>query len=98
MLQAVRQASDLAVMELELLAIEIERIRRMAGRVGSSFGGGLLCLCCGAFLLLVAAVKALAWLTGSEVAGALIVAAPFILAAGGLGWWGTAKIRSVGRP
>lgn len=98
MLDAVREAGDLAVAQYALLAHELDGIRRTVMRLGSSFGGGLIFLCCGSFLLLVAAVKLLAWLTGSEVLGALIVAAPFIAAAIGLGHWGARKMLSVGRP
>ncbi|ACL62335.1 phage holin family protein [Methylobacterium nodulans] len=97
LLDAVQQASDLATKQFALLKAELDEISRTARILCSSFGGGAVFLFCGAFLLLVAAVKFLAWLTGSEVLGAVIVATPFIIIAAGLGYWGLSKMHSVGR-
>ncbi|GJE03977.1 phage holin family protein [Methylobacterium isbiliense] len=96
-LDVVRQASDLAVKEFGLLKAEVDRIAGTVAALCASFGGAAFAACCGGFLLLVAAAKALAWLTGSEAVGACLVAAPFVLAACGLGAWGLGKVRSVGQ-
>jgi hypothetical protein len=98
MLDAVQQAGDLAIAEFMLLKAEFDRITSSVAALCASFGGAAFAACCGGFLLLIAAVKAIAWLTGSEAVGACIVAAPFVLAACGLGYWGLSKMRSVGQP
>lgn len=72
LLDAVQHASDLATKQFALLKVELDEIGRTARILCSSFGGGAVFLFCGAFLLPVAAVKFLAWLTGSEVLGAVI--------------------------
>ncbi|MGY2050510.1 phage holin family protein [Methylobacterium sp. JK268] len=95
-LDAVAQTSDLVTMHLDLLGAELDGIGRSLRLVVSSVGGVVTLLCCGGFLLLMAAVKALAWLTGSEVLGAILVAAPFAAAAVGLAAWGIGKMHAVG--
>ncbi len=97
MLEAVQQAGDLAIAEFMLLKAEFDTVASSVAALCASFGGAAFSAFCGGFLLLIAAVKAIAWLTGSEAVGACIVAAPFVLAAGGLGFWGVSKMRSVGR-
>ncbi|WP_238314330.1 phage holin family protein [Methylobacterium crusticola] len=96
LVQAVQQATDLATKQLYLLQLEIDGIARTVGLLCSSFGGALVMVCCGGFMFLVALVKLLAWLTGSEGLAAVIVAAPFVVAAAGLAAWGLRRMFSVG--
>ncbi|ACL62686.1 conserved hypothetical protein (plasmid) [Methylobacterium nodulans ORS 2060] len=78
------------------MKVELDKISRTVAILCSFFGGGVALLCCGAFLFLVAAVKFLVWLIGSEVLGVVIVAMPFIIIAAGLGYWGASKMLSIG--
>jgi hypothetical protein len=97
LLDAVQQALDLATKELRLLGTELDAIAASVAALVSSFGGAFLAVWCGFLLILLAAAKFLGWLTGSEVIGAVLVAAPFAAAAIALGYWGLSRTLSVGR-
>ncbi|MEH3147400.1 MAG: phage holin family protein [Methylobacterium frigidaeris] len=87
-LRAIREASRLATMQIALFRIEAGRIARIASLVGGCAGAVVILACVSGFLLLVAAVKFLAWLLGSEILASILGAAPFALAAIGLTVWG----------
>lgn len=91
-IEAVRLASILAVKEITLFSDEVDRIVRVVS--GWTLWGGaiLLFACVSGFLLLMALVKGLAALIGSEAVAAVIGAAPFALAAALLTWWGLRKM------
>lgn len=91
-IEAVRLASTLAVKEITLFSDEVDRIVRIVS--GWTLWGGaiLLFACVSGFLLLMALVKGLAALIGSEAVAAVIGAAPFALAAVLLTWWGLRKM------
>lgn len=79
--EAVRLASSLAVKEITLFSDEVDRIIRVVS--GWTLWGGaiLLFACVSGFLLLMALVKGLAALIGSEPIAAVIGAAPFAVMA-----------------
>jgi hypothetical protein len=90
--EAVRLASALAVKEITLFSGEVDRIARVVS--GWTLWGGTIVLlaCVSGFLLLMAAVKGLGTLLGSEALAAVIGAAPFALAAALLTRWGLRKM------
>ncbi len=90
--EAVRLASGLAVKEITLFSDEADRIVRVVS--GWTLWGGaiLLFACVSGFLLLMALVKGLGALIGSEPLAAVIGAAPFALAAAWLALWGLRKM------
>lgn len=79
--EAVRLASSLAVKEITLFSDEVDRIVRVVS--GWTLWGGTIVLlaCVSGFLLLMALVKGLGWLIGSEAIAAVIGAAPFAIVA-----------------
>ena len=79
--EAMRLASSLAVKEITLFSDEVDRIIRVVS--GWTLWGGaiLLFACVSGFLLLMALVKGLAALLGSEPIAAVIGAAPFAVMA-----------------
>lgn len=91
-IEAVRLASSLAVKEITLFSEEVDRIVRVVS--GWTLWGGAIVLlaCVSGFLLLMALVKGLGVLIGSEPIAALIGAAPFALAAILLTLWGLRKM------
>ncbi len=91
-IEAVRLASSLAVKEITLFSEEVDRIARVVS--GWTLWGGAIVLlaCVSGFLLLMALVKGLGVLIGSEPIAALIGAAPFALAAILLTLWGLRKM------
>ncbi|MBK3397562.1 phage holin family protein [Methylobacterium sp. IF7SW-B2] len=90
--EAVRLASNLAVKEITLFSSEVDRIARVVSTW--TLWGGLIVLlaCVSGFLLLMALVKGLGALIGSEAIAAVIGAAPFVLAAVLLTVWGLRKM------
>jgi len=90
--EAVRLASNLAVKEITLFSSEVDRIAKVVS--GYALWGGLIVLlaCVSGFLLLMALVKGLGALIGSEAIAAVIGAAPFALAAVLLAAWGLRKM------
>ncbi|AWN50244.1 hypothetical protein DK419_25380 [Methylobacterium terrae] len=90
--EAVRLASSLAVKEITLFSDEVDRIARIVS--GYTLWGGTIVLlaCVSGFLLLMALVKGLGALIGSEAVAAVIGAAPFAAAATVLTLWGLRKM------
>ncbi|MGE7418526.1 phage holin family protein [Methylobacterium tarhaniae] len=90
--EAVRLASSLAVKEITLFSDEADRIARVVS--GWALWGGAIVLlaCVSGFLLLMALVKGLAALIGSEAIAAVIGASPFAVAAAMLTAWGWRKM------
>ncbi len=90
--EAVRLASSLAVKEITLFSDEVDRIARVVSAY-TLWGGTIVLLACvSGFLLLMALVKGLGALIGSEAVAAVIGAAPFAAAAIVLTLWGLRKM------
>ncbi|WP_171070199.1 phage holin family protein [Methylobacterium terricola] len=90
--EAVRLASSLAVKEITLFSGEVDRIVRVVSAY-TLWGGTIVLLACvSGFLLLMALVKGLGGLIGSEAVAAVIGAAPFAAAAVLLTVWGLRKM------
>ncbi|MCF4124867.1 phage holin family protein [Methylobacterium sp. SyP6R] len=90
--EAVRLASSLAVKEITLFSDEVDRIARVVSGWALWGGAILLLACVSGFLLLMALVKGLGGLIGSEPIAAVIGAAPFTVAAAMLAFWGLRKM------
>ncbi|TGD94958.1 phage holin family protein [Methylobacterium nonmethylotrophicum] len=86
--EAVRLASELAVKEIALFSGEVDRLARTVSAWALGIGTVVLLACVSGFLLLMAVVKGLGTLIGSEPLAAVIGAAPFVVAAALLTRWG----------
>ncbi|GJD96872.1 phage holin family protein [Methylobacterium iners] len=94
---ALRQASEHLVKTLTLVHIEVDgNIRALMGLL-ALLATCVLLLLAALFLFLGAIVKALAALIGSEAWAALIVAAPFVLAAAVLMHLAVRRMRPIAR-